>query len=302
MSRGASPNDQSGNIPYSAIDGGLVVQMKPADARVYLVLAAHADRQFRCRVGMRRVAEKSGLLAGSVSRSMKRLESIGAIAIERQGKGKSYGYRLCTVRPGVNTSGDEPFTARRTPREADRSPAGAEPFTPRRKTVHSPVNETIRTDDKHHDHDRSRGGKGKLHVEPADLIDPARLIALFDRVADAGLIGRSDHDRLRFVTLACYCRRTAHNPPAAFARCLRSGKFHGAQRDEDAAVALIRRAEHGDYPAHRPQPPATAQRVEPTGDPEQDRLAQARHNARWREQRCGQTEPSPLADALKGVA
>ncbi len=109
-------NIQFGRVPYGMIDAGLIADLKPAAAKVYLVLLAHADQEWRARVGMRRMAKLAGVMVGSVSRSVAQLRSAGLIDTNRVSNGQAMTYWITTA------SG------------RDRSPVGE------RLSVHSTVN------------------------------------------------------------------------------------------------------------------------------------------------------------------
>jgi hypothetical protein len=62
------------------------------------------------------------------------------------------------------------------------------------------------------------------HIVPEDLQDTARLLALFEHAQREGLIGKSDGERLTFISLAEHARVVGtQNPCGLFAEILRRG-------------------------------------------------------------------------------
>jgi len=91
-----SPNlpTQFGRIPYAVIDAGVLAKLKPAATKVYLVIAAHADSNWRARVGMRRIARLAGIKLGSASRSVGQLVEAGLLKASKKGNGSPMHYLL----------------------------------------------------------------------------------------------------------------------------------------------------------------------------------------------------------------
>jgi len=96
MTDGDAP--QFGRVPYQPIDAGAVASMKPADARVYLVLCAHGDQYWRACLGIRRIAQLAGVHIGTVSAAVCRLKTAGMIETNDPGNGSAYQYRILTNR------------------------------------------------------------------------------------------------------------------------------------------------------------------------------------------------------------
>jgi len=95
-------------------------------------------------------------------------------------------------------------------------------------------------------------GKGKStalgeptlrHIVREDLTDTARTLELFEQAGEAGLINRSEHGRLVFVSLAEHALvHGTRNAPGLLNRLLRENKFNYiTQDDEDAARQRINR-------------------------------------------------------------
>jgi hypothetical protein len=95
------------------------------------------------------------------------------------------------------------------------------------------------------------------HILPEDLRDMARLDLLRDQAIDAGYIGRSDADRLRFVRAAVRARETGRNPPAMFRTLVAKGLWtHATGKQEDTANAMLKAYDWGAPPALRVVPKA----------------------------------------------
>ncbi len=175
---------QYGRVPYGIVDEGAIAALKPGAVRVYLVLCAHADDQFQARVGMRRLAKLTGMMIGSVQRSVAELQAAEVVAVDDPGNGRAFTYRIITdrsriserssVRASVNgTAVDRSRISERSSvrasvngTEVDRSPAGAEPFAHGRKTVRAPVNKTVLTEEQ-------SGGRLDAAAADVDEIDAA---------------------------------------------------------------------------------------------------------------------------------
>jgi hypothetical protein len=98
---------------------------------------------------------------------------------------------------------------------------------------------------------------------PADLIDTARLLTLFEQAYTQGLIGKSDSERLTFLSLAEHAKVVgSSNSCGLFAALVRRQCWHFVtDSDEDAAhqrfTAYLYGAHH--QPRGSPQPHSLAQ-------------------------------------------
>jgi hypothetical protein len=82
------------------------------------------------------------------------------------------------------------------------------------------------------------------HIVPEDLQDTSRLLVLFEQAQREGLIGKSDSERLTFISLAEHARVVgAQNPCGLFAELLRRGRWHFIT-ESDEAVAHQRLKAH----------------------------------------------------------
>lgn len=125
--------------------------MTGAAAKVYLVLAAHNNKDGCCRPGMRRIARLTGLHIGTVSEAVLQLEIAGLITTSERKNGASITYTMLgTVRPEANGNGEEKRSARgersKIAKQIDPSPdrSGFEdrPFGFSSQTVRAQPNET----------------------------------------------------------------------------------------------------------------------------------------------------------------
>src|SRR5439155_4334580 len=98
------------------------------------------------------------------------------------------------------------------------------------------------------------------HIVPEDLQDTSRLLALFEQAQREGLVGKSDGERLTFVSLAEHARVVgAQNPCGLFAELLRRGRWHFITESDEAVAHqhlkahLYGRSTQGQW---LPQPPA----------------------------------------------
>jgi hypothetical protein len=75
------------------------------------------------------------------------------------------------------------------------------------------------------------------HIVPEDLTDTTRLLALFEQAHTQGLIGKSDSERLTFLSLAEHVKVVgSHNLCGVFAELTRRKCWHFVtDSDEDAA-------------------------------------------------------------------
>ena len=86
-------------VMQAAIDSGIVSHMRGADAKTYLVLAAYArDREHP---SLTRIAANSGLCVQTVCKSIRRLQDLGAIAVEHRG-GTNPNYYTINSSPHVD--------------------------------------------------------------------------------------------------------------------------------------------------------------------------------------------------------
>lgn len=79
--------NRPGRVPYEPIDAGAVARMKPADARVYLVLAAHANADLEAHPGVERIARLAGLTERAVYSALRRLRTGGLLVVIEPGGG-----------------------------------------------------------------------------------------------------------------------------------------------------------------------------------------------------------------------
>lgn len=98
------------------------------------------------------------------------------------------------------------------------------------------------------------------HIVPEDLQDTTRLLLLFEQAYQESLIGKSESERLTFVSLAEHARVVgAQNPCGLFAELLRRRRWHFiTEHDEDAASARLKAHlyEIRSQRQHLPKPPA----------------------------------------------
>ncbi|NQV80621.1 MAG: hypothetical protein HQ495_08705, partial [Alphaproteobacteria bacterium] len=88
---------QFGRVPYAPIDARAVATMKPADAKVYVVLCAHVGSDWTANPGQRRIARLAGLTHGAVGKALARLAGIGLIEVARGCGRRSDNYRICAL-------------------------------------------------------------------------------------------------------------------------------------------------------------------------------------------------------------
>ena len=103
---------QFGKLPYELLAAGVISKLKPASAKVLLILAAHTGgRTWACRVGLDRLESTSGLTRQGVLNGIRHLEGLGVVAVERGGgRARCSLYQFCqppltvshpeTVNPG----------------------------------------------------------------------------------------------------------------------------------------------------------------------------------------------------------
>ena len=89
-----STQAQFGRIPSAPVFAGRLVGLRESDVKVLVVLAVHTNHLGRCMVGVRRLAELTGYMVGTVSDAIKRLETAGMIVVERRGNGRANVYKL----------------------------------------------------------------------------------------------------------------------------------------------------------------------------------------------------------------
>jgi hypothetical protein len=88
------------------------------------------------------------------------------------------------------------------------------------------------------------------HIVPEDLTDTRRLLALFEQAHSQGLIGKSDSERLTFLSLAEHAKVVgSHNPCGLFAELTRRKCWHFVtESDEDAAYRRLKQHLYGQLP------------------------------------------------------
>jgi hypothetical protein len=88
------------------------------------------------------------------------------------------------------------------------------------------------------------------HIVPEDLTDTTRLLALFEQAHTQGLIGKSDSERLTFLSLAEHAKVVgSHNPCGLFAELTRRKCWHFVtESDEDAAHRRLKQHLYGQLP------------------------------------------------------
>lgn len=98
---------QYGQVPYGPVGSGLMKELKRTELAVYLVLAAHADRQFRCSPSVRRVAVLVGRSERQVQRALARLRQAGLVGIKTGGGRDASTYELLATGDAKNVGGTE---------------------------------------------------------------------------------------------------------------------------------------------------------------------------------------------------
>lgn len=118
--------------------------------------------------------------------------------------------------------------------------------------------------------ERKPAKPGLAHIRPADLDDPDRLAALFDRAVRQGLVRRCAGDRLKFFAAAERAKRVStHNRCGFFAAFIRRGLWDFlSQADEDRAIERIRGCERWatSRPDSRPEHSSTATQADPDAE------------------------------------
>ncbi len=95
-----------GIIPYKPVKAGAVARMKPADAKVYIVICAHASaKTWEARPGVGRMAELAGVTKRAVYGAIIRLEALRLIVVERSGGGRGH-----TSKYLLTGNSERPFT------------------------------------------------------------------------------------------------------------------------------------------------------------------------------------------------
>jgi hypothetical protein len=85
-----------------------------------------------------------------------------------------------------------------------------------------------------------------LNLTTVDLTEISTLVRLYDQCVDNGDMTGNEHNRIMFVGAACKAVRIADNPPALFVSTLHHGRLSFvAECDQDAAVAMLKRLDHG---------------------------------------------------------
>jgi len=113
-----------------------------------------------------------------------------------------------------------------------------------------------------------------LHIEPADLEDPKRLVALFDRAVRQGHLRNCAGDRLKFFAAAERARRVStQNRCGFFAAFIRRGLWDFlSQADEDRAIERLKHHERRVSQVHHPES-RRAPNVPPADQPASEELA-----------------------------
>jgi len=95
------------------------------------------------------------------------------------------------------------------------------------------------------------------HIVLEDLTDTTRLLALFEQAHTQGLLGKSDSERLTFLSLAEHAKVVgSHNPSGLFAALIRRQCWHFVtESDEDAAYKRLKLHLYGQSDQKRPTPP-----------------------------------------------
>jgi hypothetical protein len=106
------------------------------------------------------------------------------------------------------------------------------------------------------------------HIVPEDLTNTTRLLTLFEQAHTRGLIGKSDSERLTFLSLAEHARVVgSHNPCGLFAELIRRKCWHFiTESDEDAAYKRLKLHLYGQSDQKRPPPPPAIEPAELSKD------------------------------------
>ncbi len=103
-------SDRFARLPAQWITSAVLSHLSAADLKVSLALGVHVDRDYCCHPSVARIANLTGLAERSVTRSLRRLESLGLVVTRRgAGPGGTNSYRV-TPDPSVT-----PDRAVRTP-------------------------------------------------------------------------------------------------------------------------------------------------------------------------------------------
>jgi hypothetical protein len=88
------------------------------------------------------------------------------------------------------------------------------------------------------------------HIVLEDLTDTTRLLALFEQAHTQGLLGKSDSERLTFLSLAEHAKVVgSYNPCGLFAELTRRKCWHFVtESDEDAAYRRLKQHLYGQLP------------------------------------------------------
>jgi hypothetical protein len=95
----------------------------------------------------------------------------------------------------------------------------------------------------------------RRHLLREDLENINRLLVVYNQCVALEEIGRSEADRLKFVSEAKHALRCGENPPAMFAANLRHQRWQYDQADEDTAWRQLNAHLYGIDPQRRAQPP-----------------------------------------------
>jgi hypothetical protein len=95
----------------------------------------------------------------------------------------------------------------------------------------------------------------RRHLLREDLEETGRLLSVYPQAIARGEIGRSEADRLKFVSAAKHALRCGEDPPALFADNLQQQRWYYDQADEDTARKDLKAYLYGIDAQRRPQPP-----------------------------------------------
>jgi hypothetical protein len=257
---------QFGRVPYAIVASGAIGRLRPAAAKVYLVICSHSDQDWTAKVGVRRLAELSGYLVGTVSAAIGELRDAGLITVSAAANGQAYTYRLNRSAPAERLSAGEPFSASRTVEDRDRS-------APTGQTVQRPLQNRSAPAERNRGTERTEQQQqrrpaaaavvsalvtwGKLAAGvAAELVDkhrPTRRQAL-EVIANAAALARAQRDKLPRAT-------PLHNPPGFIITAIRQGNWS----PDPLRGELHRRREKRKRPATRSLP-QVRQDAQPASD------------------------------------
>jgi hypothetical protein len=106
----------------------------------------------------------------------------------------------------------------------------------------------------------------RYHLIREDLEETSRLLMVSHQAIARGEIGRSEADRLKFVSEAKHALRCGEDPPALFADNLQQQRWHYDQADEDAAQKELKAYLYGIDAQRKPQPPPAIETLDLSAD------------------------------------